>query len=52
MGVVASHFTRQTRRFNVIERTERVLNKEKPTPAPLHKIDAERLKFLDISNLI
>lgn len=52
MGVAASHFTRRMRRYNVIDRTERVLNKEKPTPAPLHKVDAERLKFLSESNFI
>lgn len=50
MGVAASHFTRRMRRFNVIERTERVLSKEKPIPAPLHKVDAERLKYLLKSN--
>lgn len=44
MGAAGSHLTRYIRRFNVIDRTERVLNKEKPTPAPLHKADAERVK--------
>lgn len=52
MGVAGSHLTRNLRRFNVIERTERIINKEKPTPAPLHKVDAERLKHLLKSNLI
>ncbi|CAI6368539.1 unnamed protein product [Macrosiphum euphorbiae] len=46
MGVAGSHFTKRIRRFNVIERTERVINKDKPIPAPLHKADAERLKQL------
>jgi len=46
MGVAGSHFTKRIRRFNVIERTERVINKDKPVPAPLHKADAERLKQL------
>jgi len=46
MGVAASHLTRHIRRFNVIDRTERIINKQKPVPAPLHKIDAERLKNL------
>lgn len=44
MGVAGSHLTRYIRRFNVIDRTERVLNKDKPIPAPLHKADAERVK--------
>ncbi|KAE9533150.1 hypothetical protein AGLY_009578 [Aphis glycines] len=46
MGVAGSRFTKHLRRFNVIERTERVINKDKPIPAPLHKADAERLKYL------
>jgi len=46
MGVAGSHFTKRIRRFNVAERTERVINKDKPIPAPLHKADAERLKQL------
>uniref|UniRef100_A0A2S2PWI1 Protein NDUFAF4 n=1 Tax=Sipha flava TaxID=143950 RepID=A0A2S2PWI1_9HEMI len=46
MGIAASHLTRHFRRFNVIERTERIINKEKPIAAPLHKVDAERLKHL------
>ncbi|XP_060842253.1 protein NDUFAF4 homolog [Rhopalosiphum padi] len=46
MGVAGSHFTKHIRRFNVIERTERVIKKDKPIPAPLHKADAERLKYL------
>jgi hypothetical protein len=51
MGVAGSHFTKHIRRFNVIERTERVIKKDKPIPAPLHKADAERLKYLLESNL-
>jgi hypothetical protein len=51
MGIAASHLTRHFRRFNVIERTERIINKEKPIAAPLHKVDAERLKHLLESNL-
>lgn len=50
MGVAGSRFTKHMRRFNVIERTERVINKDKPIPAPLHKADAERLKYLLDSN--
>lgn len=50
MGVVASKFTRYTRRFNIIERTDRIMNKEKPIPAPLHKVDADRLNDLLKSN--
>lgn len=50
MGVAGSHLTRQLRRFNVVDRTERILNKEKPIPAPLHKVDAERVKHLLKSN--
>lgn len=50
MGVAGSHFTKRVRRFNVVERTERVINKDKPIPAPLHKADAERLKQLLESN--
>lgn len=50
MGVAGSHFTKRIRRFNVVERTERVINKDKPIPAPLHKADAERLKHLLESN--
>lgn len=46
MGAAGSHLTRYMRRFNVINRTERVISKEKPKVAPLHKIDAERLKQL------
>ncbi|XP_025204096.1 protein NDUFAF4 homolog [Melanaphis sacchari] len=46
MGVAGSHFIKRIRRFNVIERTERVITKDKPTPAPLHKADADRLKYL------
>ncbi|XP_022166554.1 protein NDUFAF4 homolog [Myzus persicae] len=46
MGVAGSHFTKRIRRFNVVERTERVINKDKPIPAPLHKADADRLKHL------
>uniref|UniRef100_A0A2S2PJM5 Protein NDUFAF4 n=1 Tax=Schizaphis graminum TaxID=13262 RepID=A0A2S2PJM5_SCHGA len=46
MGVAGSHFTKHIRRFNVIQRTERVIKKDKPIPAPLHKADAERLKYL------
>lgn len=52
MGAVASQFTRRVRRFNVIDRTEKILNKDKPTPAPLYKVDAERLKHLLDSKLI
>lgn len=44
MGAAGSHLTKYIRRFNVIDRTERILDKEKPIPAPLHKVDAERLK--------
>ncbi|XP_050436505.1 NADH dehydrogenase [ubiquinone] 1 alpha subcomplex assembly factor 4 [Adelges cooleyi] len=44
MGIVGSHLTRNLRRFNVVGRTERVIDKEKPTRAPLHKADAERIK--------
>ncbi|XP_050533087.1 protein NDUFAF4 homolog [Daktulosphaira vitifoliae] len=44
MGLVGSHLSRKIRRFNVIDRTERIINKEKPIPAPLHKTDVERLK--------
>lgn len=51
MGIAASHLTRHFRRFNVINRTERIINKEKPVAAPLHKVDAERLKSLLESNL-
>lgn len=51
MGVAGSHLTRYMRRFNVVERTERVINKDKPTPAPLHKVDAERVKHLLKSNI-
>jgi len=50
MGVAGSHFTKRIRRFNVVERTERVINKDKPIAAPLHKADAERLKHLLESN--
>jgi len=50
MGVAGSHFTKRIRRFNVVERTERVINKDKPIPAPLHKADAERLRLLLESN--
>lgn len=52
MGAVASQFTRHVRRFNVIGRTEKILNKDKPIPAPLHKVDAERLKHLLDSKFI
>jgi len=50
MGVAGSHLTKRIRRFNVVERTERVIDKDKPIPAPLHKADAERLKYLLESN--
>lgn len=50
MGAAGSHLTRNFRRFNVINRTERIISKEKPTAAPLHKVDAERLKHLLKSN--
>jgi len=52
MGAAASHMTRHARRFNVIERTERIIARDKPTPAPLHKVDAERIKHLLNSDLI
>lgn len=52
MGIVASHLTRKLRRFNVLDRTERILNKEKPIPAPLHKIDADRIKYLSESKIL
>lgn len=52
MGAVGSHLTRHIRRFNVVDRTERVISQEKPTPAPLHKADAERLKNLKGNNVI
>lgn len=51
MGAAGSHLTRHIRRFNVVQRTERVISKDKPTPAPLHKVDAKRLKTLIDSNL-
>jgi len=50
MGLAASHLTRHMRRFNVIDRTERIISKQKPVRAPLHKVDAERLKDLLESN--
>lgn len=50
MGVAGSHLSRHMRRFNVVNRTEKVISKDKPTPAPLHKADAERLKDLLESN--
>ncbi|VVC40042.1 NADH dehydrogenase [ubiquinone] 1 alpha subcomplex assembly factor 4 [Cinara cedri] len=46
MGAAGSHLTRYIRRFNVINRTERIINEEKPKVAPLYKVDAERLKKL------
>lgn len=46
MGGLVSKATRPFRNFNIESRAEKVISKEKPTPAPKHKssqMDYERI---------
>lgn len=52
MGGAVSRATRVFRMYNIDNRVEKVLSKEKPTPAPKHPADQQQLQSVDMESKI
>lgn len=51
MGVIYSRLTRPIRTFNIANRAERVISREKPTPAPQYTSQEKQKKLVDEGNV-